>query len=123
MSHSTNGPARVQGKALVAGCRFRGCAARVVLLAGGIAVGMTIIEFLLRVLGLGYDNTHMESSPVLQHIDSKNHGFISYHPSQEYGGHLVYYDDQGLRALPKVPTEDKPEFVVAFLGDSFVEAL
>ena len=105
--------------------RFQDGVARGGLLVGSFGVGMILAEFALRILGLGYGNTHMESSPVLHHVHATNHSFISYHRSQEYGGHLVYYDDEGLRASSEgsIENEETPEFVVAFLGDSFVEAL
>ena len=105
--------------------RFRGSVARVGLLLGAVFMGLILAEFVLRIFGLGYGNTHMQSSAILHHVHTRDHRFISYHRSQEYGGHVVYYDSEGLRAAPEgsIGNEDSPEFVVAFLGDSFVEAL
>ena len=55
----------------------------------------------------------------------RDHRFVSYHRSGEYGGHVVYYDAEGRRAPLEEANngEDTPEFVVAVVGDSFVEAL
>lgn len=105
--------------------RFRRGIVPVGLLIGSIGVGIILAELVLRVLGISYGNIHMEFSAILHHAHTRNHGFISYHPSHEYGGHLVYYDDEGLRALPGESTENEgtPDFIAAFLGDSFVEAI
>ena len=99
--------------------------APIVLLVGSMTVGVILAEVVLRTFGFSYGNTHMESSSVLHHVHVSDHRFISYHSSQEYGGHLVYYDNDGLRASPEATTKEEgtPTFVVAFLGDSFVEAL
>ena len=112
------------------GSRMPVMSRRTVLARGGLVVaalvvGAVLAELVLRVLGLGYGNTHMEPSDVLHHVHAKDHRFISYHRSQEYGGHLVYYDPEGLRASPTRSAIDAApaEFVVAFVGDSFVEAL
>ena len=69
--------------------RFRRGIVPVGLLIGSIGVGIILAELVLRVLGISYGNIHMESSAILHHAHTRNHGFISYHPSHEYGGHLV----------------------------------
>ena len=93
----------------------------------GLLFSVVLAELLLRALGLGYGNVHMESSPVLHHVHASDHRFVSYHRSREYGGHVVRYDRNGLR-VAAAQTSDagsagEGDLVVAFMGDSFVEAL
>ena len=79
----------------------------------------------MRIFGVGYGTVHMASSPTFHHVYPKNYRFVSYHPSGEYGGHVVYYDEDSLRAAPQRALEraDGAAPTVAFVGDSFVEAL
>lgn len=67
----------------------------------------------------------MASSPVLHHAHPQNYRFVSYHPSGEYGGHVVYFDEDGLRADPEATKERRAvsQTTVVLMGDSFVEAL
>lgn len=102
--------------------------ARIGLSAAGLVLSLAMAELALRVLGLGYGNAHMES-PVLHHVHARNHSFVSYHRSGEYGGHVVHYDADQLRVAGRGvrPAETsratRAKTVVAFMGDSFVEAL
>jgi hypothetical protein len=91
----------------------------------GFAVAFGLAELILRVLGLGYGEGPYISDPNLYHLHPTDYTFTSHIPSNEYGGHLVYYDDQGLVADPASRTGESAadtKYRVAFVGDSFTEA-
>lgn len=94
-------------------------------MTGGIVAAAVVAELTLRLLGLGYGNVHMEPSELLHHAHPRDHRFVSYHRSGEYGGHVVYYDEAGRRAdpSPRAAEAASTRTIVAFMGDSFVEAL
>ena len=103
--------------------RWSLAAKRLSLFLTSVAVACGLCELLLRVMGIGYGTVHMESSQILHHVHPLDYRFVSYHPSREYGGHVVYYDEDGRRASPRGRRDSGTErFSVAFLGDSFVEA-
>ncbi len=103
----------------------RGRLIAVDLVLASVGVALLLSEALLRILGIGYGTVHMASSPVLHHAHPRNYRFVSYHRSGEYGGHIVYFDEDGLRADPEATSESRAvsQTTVALMGDSFVEAL
>lgn len=91
----------------------------------GLAVAVIIGEIIIRALGIGYGHSPHISDPVLHHRHPPNYIFTAQHPSGEYGGHKVYYDEKGLVALPRLidePILQTADRRIAFMGDSFVEA-
>ena len=100
---------------------------RVISLVLGSLIGVVLAELGLRVIGLGYSNSPPISDPVLHHKHPPDYESVSFTPSGEYGGHRVRYDSQGLVSDPDGDREAEaapgPRFRVAFMGDSFVEAL
>ena len=93
-------------------------------IALGLLLALLICEVILRLLGIGYGNAPLVSDPVLHHVHPVNYRFVSHTPSNEYGGHEIYYDGQGLVTDPEIdiPIADSAINRVAFLGDSFTEA-
>ncbi len=93
-------------------------------IALGLLLALLICEAILRLLGIGYGNAPLVSDPVLHHVHPVNYRFVSHTPSNEYGGHEIYYDAQGLVANPEIdiPAADSAANRVAFFGDSFTEA-
>lgn len=96
-----------------------------VLLGVGLAVLLT--EAALRIAGLGYGSSPMESDPYLHHVHPKNYVFVERHPSGELGGFEVEYNAEGRsfrgsRATPVVPPGTKLPCRIALMGDSFTEA-
>ena len=85
---------------------------------------LILVEIFLRFSGLGYGNSPVEHSNQIHHLHPKNYEFRVYDPAGEYGGHKVYYDENGYRVKSKnLPIgEDKSSQRIAFLGDSFTEA-
>lgn len=102
--------------------RFRVCS-----LVLGSLIGVAMIELGLRASGLGYSNSPVISDSTLHHKHPPDYEFVSFTPSGEYGGHRVKYDSHGLVSDPDGDREAEvapsPRFRVAFMGDSFVEAL
>jgi len=85
-------------------------------------------ELILRALQLGYGNAPLISDPLLHHVHPKNYEFRVHSPNGEYGGYLIKYDGDGLVVDPNDRNGTKsplggPEYRVAFMGDSFVEAV
>jgi len=82
-------------------------------------------EVTLRFFNIGYGNAPLESDPKLHHSHPVNYKFRSHNPTGEYGGHMIYYDENGLRiAEPsgfKKNVNDSCR--IAFLGDSYTEAV
>lgn len=83
----------------------------------GLIVGLVLIEVLLRVFGLGYQNRPLEPHPVLHHVHPKSYLYRSH-----FGGHEVYYDHNGLVSDPDGKAEKVGDCRIAFLGDSFTES-
>ncbi|MDA9031324.1 GDSL-type esterase/lipase family protein [Candidatus Pseudothioglobus singularis] len=83
-----------------------------------------VLEFSLRIFDIGYGNAPLESSPTLHHSHPVNYKFQSHNPAEEYGGHMIYYDEEGLSSAK--PSKSKNHVNdscrIAFLGDSFTEA-
>lgn len=81
-------------------------------------------EIVLRVLGLQYIYTRVEPDPVLHHVHPPNFSYVATFPTHEFGGHTVLFDADGLPVDPDGPiAPEHPVFRVAFMGDSFVEAI
>jgi hypothetical protein len=100
-------------------------AALSILIGLGLAFGLS--EVALRILGIGYGNSPLVSHPSLHHAHPADYTFVSHDPNGEYGGHTVYYDDDGLVADPaarkKEEADEQNEYKIAVMGDSFAEAL
>lgn len=79
---------------------------------------------MLRVLQRGYGNAPLNSDPVLHHVHPNHYTFRVHSPSEEFGGHLVRYDEKGQTVDPHAPPVDPAQaaYRIAFLGDSYVEA-
>ena len=91
----------------------------------GVLAAFIIAEGTLRFLHLGYNNSPLEFDPVLHHRHPKNYKFLSYVPSDSYGGHVVKYDSEGVvvgSASKSDRVEGHTPFRIALMGDSFVEA-
>ena len=93
------------------------------LLAGSIIFSLLLAELVLRILGIGYGNSPLESSSRLHHLHPANYSYFVHDPAGEYGGYSIYFDKEGYR----IPDPDiqisssTPERKIAFLGDSFTE--
>jgi len=94
-----------------------------VLFLGSILFSLLLAELFLRLLGIGYGNSPLESSSRLHHIHPANYSYFVHDPAGEYGGYSIYFDGDGYRIpdpdikIPKLAPERK----IAFLGDSFTE--
>jgi hypothetical protein len=72
---------------------------------------------------LGYLNAPLDLDQIVHHKHPKNLEFVIYDPFNEYGPHLVNYDDSGLRVNTKKKIiNNKNKNKIAFIGDSFTEA-
>lgn len=93
------------------------------LFLGSILFSLLLAEAFLRILGIGYGNSPLESSPRLHHLHPANYSYFVHDPAGEYGGYSIYFDDEGYR----IPDPDikiskaMPGKRIAFLGDSFTE--
>jgi lysophospholipase L1-like esterase len=94
---------------------------RLALVIGSAVFATAVIEIALRLFGLGFNHAPMVSDAVLHHSHPRNYAFRAYHPSGEYGGHLVHFDADGYRVDPMTPPGSGIR--IAVVGDSFVEAL
>lgn len=93
----------------------------------GLCLAMVAAEIGLRIAGLGYGSSPMESDYYLHHVHPKNYLFVERHPSGELGGFEVEYNAEGRvfrgsKAAPIVPPGTKLPCRVAIMGDSFAEA-
>lgn len=79
------------------------------------------IEAVFRVLGFGYGNATLNDDPELRHVHPANYSYLSYIPSNEYGGHRVVYDEKGFRVDENGAKNDGQALSAWFLGDSFAE--
>ncbi len=86
---------------------------------------LAVVEMIFRILGYGYSNSPADPDPVLRHVHPGDYLFKSYSPTGEFGDFMIYYDSLGRRSqLPeKIQTTQTNTRTVAFLGDSFTEAL
>lgn len=93
------------------------------LFLGSLLFSLLLAEVLLRILGIGYGNSPLESDQRLHHLHPANYSYFVHDPAGEYGGHRIYFDDLGYRIpdpdieAPKLTSDRK----IAFLGDSFTE--
>ena len=91
----------------------------------GVLISLLLMEVALRIAGIGYMNGPLESDPVLHHVHPRDYEYVSSVPGGEYGGHRVYYDENGLVSDPERKLVYRPSLhtcKVAVMGDSFVEA-
>jgi len=94
-----------------------------VLFLGSILFSLVLAELFLRILGIGYGNSPLESSSRLHHLHPANYSYFVHDPAGEYGGYTIYFDQEGYRIPdPDIKTSQlNPERKIAFLGDSFTE--
>lgn len=93
----------------------------------GLLMATLLTEVGLRVTGMGYGSSPMESDPYLHHVHPKNYTFVEHHPSGEFGGFEIEYNAagrpyRGRRSSPVVPAGTTLPCRVALMGDSFTEA-
>ena len=88
-------------------------------------LALCLLEITCRIFNLGYGHSPLESSPIFHHVHPKNYNFVTHNPTGEYGGFSIYYDENGLNSpKPSVrKVQHNEECRVAFLGDSFTEAV
>lgn len=94
-----------------------------VLFCSSLIFALILAELLLRLMGVGYGNSPLESHPRLHHLHPANYTFVVHDPAGEYGGHRIYFDAQGYRVPdPEIEVSKLiPTRKLAFLGDSFTE--
>jgi hypothetical protein len=94
-----------------------------VLFCSSLIFALILAELLLRLMGIGYGNSPMESHPRLHHLHPTNYSYVVHDPAGEYGGHRIYLDHEGYRVPdPDIEvSKSTPTRTVAFLGDSFTE--
>jgi hypothetical protein len=93
------------------------------LLLGSTLFSLILAEIFLRLLGIGYGNSPIDSHPRLHHLHPLNYSYFVHDPAGEYGGYQIFFDSEGYRVPdPKLPSEPaRPIRKIAFLGDSFTE--
>jgi len=94
-----------------------------VLFCSSLIFALILAELLLRLMGVGYGNSPMESHPRLHHLHPTNYSYIVHDPAGEYGGHRIYLDHEGYRVPdPDIEvSKSTPTRTIAFMGDSFTE--
>ena len=94
-----------------------------VLFVGSLVFALLLAELCLRILGIGYGNSPLESSARLHHLHPANYSYFVHDPAGEYGGYSIYFDNEGYRIPdPNIEISNlPPERKIAFLGDSFTE--
>lgn len=89
-----------------------------------ILFSLVLFEIFLRIIGFGFGAAPVISDNNLHHIHPKNYTYLSYHPTGEFGGHIIQYDNNGYRVNPDTLDDNlNQNKKIAFLGDSFTEAL
>ena len=85
-----------------------------------------ICEIALRKIDRGYGNSPLEKSQFYHHEHPKNYSFLMHDPNNEYGGHIIYYDEERYRVKNSKEsnflTEDSDQSII-FIGDSYTEGL
>lgn len=96
----------------------------IIAILAGILLSIFLMEGFLRVMNLDYGNAPLESDSILHHRHPRNYTFLVHTPNEEYGGHHVHYDSEGLVSGTHISGEkiSKPKYKIAVMGDSFVEA-
>jgi lysophospholipase L1-like esterase len=95
------------------------------LIVCSVIFSLVVAELLLRAFRVGYGNSPLDNDPYLHHRHPRDYSFLSHTPSKEYGGHAVYYDQHGLvfDGRKNKVRSCEIKYRVAFLGDSFTEAI
>ena len=83
----------------------------------GLISSLVLIELGLRFFDLSYRNRPLDPHPVLHHVHPTSYAFRSH-----FGGHAVYYDQNGLVADPNGRAAKTADCRIAFFGDSFTES-
>lgn len=99
---------------------------KLVALVIGVCVAVLVAEAGLRLSGMGFGNSPMESDPYLHHVHPKNYTFVQQHPSGELGGFEIEYDGEGRvfrgsHSAPVAPAGQPRPCKIALMGDSFTE--
>lgn len=95
----------------------------------GFLLALGLGEIIIRSLGLSYSQYPYIFDPIFHHLHIKNYRFIEYDPNGEFGGHPIFFDESGFISDPYPRTilnkghKNNQSCRVAFLGDSFTEAL
>lgn len=100
----------------------------VALVGVSLSLSLGMAEIALRVAGIGYSNNPLDADHQVHHRHPGDFSYLVYDPAGEFGGHQVFFNEDGYRIPePKQPTAtrqpDKNGKRIAFLGDSFTEAL
>src|SRR5687767_13478954 len=97
---------------------------RLLALALGLLIALAGVEIALRILGIGYGNSPIESDPVIHHVHPRNYTFVQHHPSGELGGFEITYNSEGrvFSGAADAGTSTPGDCRIAFMGDSFTEA-
>ena len=86
-----------------------------------------LAEASLRILELGYGHTPINPDADLGFAHPKDFHYRIYSRHGEYGGYAVHYGSDGARVMNRfseaAPRPDTTSCRIAFLGDSFTEAL
>jgi hypothetical protein len=99
---------------------------KLIALGLGVFAAILAAEVALRVSGMGFGNSPMESDQYLHHVHPKNYTFVQQHPSGELGGFEIEYNAEGRvfrggRAAPVTPSGRPRPCKIALMGDSFTE--
>lgn len=98
----------------------------VLLITGTLVTMLVGAEIVLRILGIGYAYSRVEPDPVLHHVHPPGFSYVRHDRSGEVENHRVAFDEEGRVVDPDGPAPrpaGEARYRVAFLGDSFVEAL
>jgi len=95
---------------------------RALLVICSIGVSIVVAELVLRYFSAGYLDHPTSGHPILHHVQPADFEFTSFDIEDEFGGHLVIYNENGLRVPKHGYVYDDSLRDVIFLGDSYVEA-
>tara|TARA_B100001057_G_scaffold243654_1_gene244001 strand:- start:659 stop:1669 length:1011 start_codon:yes stop_codon:yes gene_type:complete len=93
---------------------------------GSIFISLILFEIGFRYFEIGYGNNPLENSRTYHHVHPKNYSFKMHDPNSEYGGHIIYYDDNRFLSPDQntniTDSYNTPDSII-FLGDSFTEGV
>jgi hypothetical protein len=95
------------------------------LAASGLALvgALALAEAALRLIGFGPGHAPLDPDPLLHHVHPKNFTYWAYSRTGEYGGFPVAFDSAGWRVAEHPHAKPTAPCRIAFMGDSFTEAL
>jgi hypothetical protein len=82
-----------------------------------------LAELALRVSDYGPGHAPLDPDKLLHHVHPKNYRYLAYSRTSEYGGFHVNFDRDGLRVGGLTSQSEASDCRIAFIGDSFTEAL